>query len=149
MPYIMSATDHVRLIFDNDNDEADRQFIIEHNNGGAIEILWSVHESGDVTVYGEVKRSGTPVTFDNVSAVGDITAFKSAGTIKAKVDGAGKGVFFYGIRLVRDTGANDPNTAGRAGDTGDLVLWYNPVTAKDEIWACNDGAANTWNWATQ
>jgi hypothetical protein len=147
--YTMPAADNVRMLIDFDNDETDRKFVIEHNaGGGVVQPLWSVDEAGRVTLYGELKRALTSPTFNNDAASGDIAAFKSAGTLKAKVDGAGKATFNYGMRLPRNTSANDPDTAGLAGSTGDLIIWHNSGTGKDEIWCCNDGAGNHWNQAT-
>lgn len=135
------------LRIDNDADEIDRSFIIEHDSGGGANELFSVNEGGRVKIYGALRRDDVH-RVDNTNANGDIAAFETQGTLVAKVTNLGVGVFFGGIRLLRNTGASNPQVAGLAGQTGQVILWNNSGTGLDEVWACNSGAGSTWNRAT-
>ena len=143
--YTMTSNENVRMIVDSDDDTNDRTFTIESGSSGNNCLM--VGESlGPITVYGPVRRTGYPIRFKNTSGGDDIVTFQSAASAKAAITFGGKFVSFGGIRL-QVVGGSDPNTAGRAGVTGDLVIWDN--SGSYEIWACNTVGANTWNRATQ
>ncbi len=133
---------------DNNNDETNRRFLIEHDGGGGGKELFEVFESGKVNVHGTLVRQGVH-RVEKRTPGGDVASFESQANVVAKVTSAGVGVFFGGINLHRDLGANDPDTAGLAGVTGQVILWHNAGTGLDEVWACNDGATSSWNRATQ
>ena len=144
--YTMTSNENVRMLPDVDDDEIDRAFIIE--SGSAGNNCLKVGESlGPITVYGQVRRTGTPIKFKTISGTGDIVSFQSGASGKATITFEGKFVSLGGIRLPV-IGGSDPNTAARAGVTGDLVIWNNG-SGTFEIWACNTVGANTWNRATQ
>jgi hypothetical protein len=143
--YTMTSNDNVRMIVDANDDETDRVFTIESGSSGNNCLM--VGESlGPITVYATVRRTGFPIRFKNTTGANDIVSFQSGGSPKALITFGGKFVSFGGMRLQVVTGS-DPNTAARAGVTGDLVIWDN--AGSYEIWACNTVGVNTWNRATQ
>lgn len=147
--YLMTSANSVVLRFDENNDETDRYFLLEHDGGGAGKELFKVNEGGVITMYGSgVINRNTVHHVESTAGSGDIARFIRQGSVKAAVRGDGAAMFGEGLRLRRITGS-DPDTAGLAGATGEIVLWYNSGSGKNEIWACYDGTTPHWNRATQ